>query len=427
MNRSVTGTMILSILTAAFLAIPLPADDAPAPLLYIERIEIRNAQRVSPDVVIAESRLREGQEYSEAELRDASTRLSRLPFLLSVDFALEKGTDRGRHVLVLTITETKPFFFLVDLQPYVDNGELFTTVETTGAGTTGETLALGFRWFVGRRGAVHVGFSGVGASREFTNEYAAFAVGYTQYDLFGTRAFATLNLKLPVEGYGDGALSPEVVVGVPLSANQTLTLEYEDTRFAPETRTILGQTFEERSGQRLASAKWSYNTTNEPFFPTRGTLVHATPFAAWTDRSGGTYVTETGVTRGAVHGEIYGLGVGATQFWELTDRDSVWGDLRGEWSRIDQRGAVSEFFASEHTSRYGSIGAGYSRSLWSREERANGGDSRIELTARFSNRTRRVEDENFFVPHSHDVRQVGAAWLRRTSWGTLRLGAGYAW
>ena len=85
-----TRTMILSIVAAALLSIPLAADEAPAPLLFIERIEVRNAKRVSTDVVIAESRLREGNEYSEADLRDASTRLSRLPFLLSVDFALDE-------------------------------------------------------------------------------------------------------------------------------------------------------------------------------------------------------------------------------------------------------------------------------------------------------------------------------------------------
>src|SRR6185436_10640572 len=100
-------------------ALPLAAEE---PRFFIERIEVRNARRVTPDVVIAESRLRAGHEYSEAELRDASTRLERLPFLLSVDFALEKGSERGHHVLVLTINETKPFFFFLDARPFFESG-----------------------------------------------------------------------------------------------------------------------------------------------------------------------------------------------------------------------------------------------------------------------------------------------------------------
>jgi outer membrane protein assembly factor BamA len=92
--------MLRKILLLLLLAVPLYADE---PAFFLERIEVRNQERVSPEVVIAESRLRAGQQYSEAELRDAAVRLARLPFLLSVDFSLEKGSERGRYILVLTV------------------------------------------------------------------------------------------------------------------------------------------------------------------------------------------------------------------------------------------------------------------------------------------------------------------------------------
>jgi hypothetical protein len=423
--------MILSIIAAALLSIPLTADEAPAPLLFIERIEVRNAKRVSTDVVIAESRLREGHEYSEADLRDASTRLGRLPFLLSVDFALEKGSDRGRHVLVLTINETKPFFFLIDAQPHFEGGNEFLEIDDRGRSSGGETLALGFRWFIGRRGAVHVGFAGTGTDREFAREYASFVVGYTQYDIFGTRAFATLNLKKPIEGYGEGDLSPQLVVGIPVAANQTVTLQYDETRFAPEERVIGNEVFIKQFAQRVISAKWSYNTTNEPFFPTSGTLIYVMPMIGWTDSGGSLTITSDNIFSSAGHADSYGAEAGATQYWELTDRDSVWGDVRGEWARIDSRTDfppdLPGIISSAHTATYGSVGIGYTRSLWTQEERANGGDSRVEVTGRFSNRTRRYPNFPIDLTPGRDVRQFGAAWLRRTSWGTLRLGAGYAW
>ncbi|HEV7241521.1 MAG TPA: POTRA domain-containing protein [Thermoanaerobaculia bacterium] len=420
--------MIRKLILLLLVTTPLFAED---PLYFIERIEVRNQKRVSPDVVIAESRLREGSEYSEADLRDAATRLGRLPFLLSVDFSLEKGAERGKHVLVLTVNETKPIFFLIDAVPYYEQNEPFIDVEYNDRSTGDDrNLVLGARWFLGRRGAAHIALEGVGNDRPVTREYAAFSIGYTQYDLFGTRAFATLNLKKPIEGRGEGLLSPQVVVGVPVSANQTITLQYDETRFGRETRRINGEDFDGHYSQRLFSARWSYNTTNEPFFPTSGTLVHVTPMVGTADGADVFYTfvcceppTFTAVA-GPYHRDIRGVEAGATRYWELSERGSIFGDLRGEWTRVEQRTPVEGESYNETMHDIG-LGVGYSWSLWSREERAGGGDSRLELVARFSSRDREPRDE-FFQPQ-HDVRQVSAAWLRRTSWGTLRIGAGFAW
>ena len=43
--------------------------------------------------------------------------------------------------------------------------------------------------------------------------------------LFGTRGFATVNIKHNVNG---DSISPQVVVGMPLSLNQTVTAEYDE-------------------------------------------------------------------------------------------------------------------------------------------------------------------------------------------------------
>ena len=416
-----TRKLLFLLLLAVPWAAPLAAQDAP---LFIERIEVRNHHRVSPDVVIAESRLREGHAYTEAELRDAAVRLSRLPFLLSVDFSLEKGSERGNYILVLTINETKPFFLLLDVVPYFDSDDAYVDTQFEDRIGNRETLALGFRWFVGRRGAVHVGFSGTGADREFTNEYASFVAGYTQYDLFGTRAFATLNLKRPVEGYGEGLLSPQFVLGVPVSANQTLTLEYDDSRFKGETRHVNGEDVHNQYGQKVVSARWSYNTTNEPFFPTEGTLLSATPHYAWRDGRTAFGTFPGGTVIASTHERTYGLEAGATRYRELTERSSIWGDLHGRWEHLDRRSS-SDLLANGESASSASVGIGYAYSLWSREERASG-DSRFEYTARYTNRVQR-EDPYEIFHYESDVLQVGWSWIRRSSWGTIRLGVGYAW
>jgi len=227
-EASMTRLVLTAILTAALAVSALAQDSAPA-RFFIERIEVRNNQRVSPKLIISESLLREGSEYSEADLSAASSRLARLPFLLSADFALEKGSDRGRHVLVISVTETKPFFFLVDARPTMWDDSRRTVDYDVDFGTESKDAALGFRWFVGGRGIVHVGVSARRDRQAFTTDYSAFAVGYTQYDLLGTRAFATLNIRLPFDSPAEGRISPQLVVGVPLTTNQTLTLDYEDT------------------------------------------------------------------------------------------------------------------------------------------------------------------------------------------------------
>jgi hypothetical protein len=142
---------LLSALVALLIAVPALAQQA---TFFIERIEVRKARRVSTSLIISETLLREGSEVTEEQLAAASARLTRLPFLLSAEFALEKGSDRGRHVLVINVEETKPFFFLVDTRPVLreDRGPSRFEYSDDDFGSESKDAALGFRWFVGRRG-----------------------------------------------------------------------------------------------------------------------------------------------------------------------------------------------------------------------------------------------------------------------------------
>ena len=72
------------------------AQDAVPPRFFIERIEVRDAKRVSTDVVIAESRLRQGQEYSEADLRDLEEELAD-PGAWSTPAKAERAEKRHRQ------------------------------------------------------------------------------------------------------------------------------------------------------------------------------------------------------------------------------------------------------------------------------------------------------------------------------------------
>jgi hypothetical protein len=75
---------------------------------------------------------------------------------------------------------------------------------------------------------------------------------------------------------------------------------------------------------------------------------------------------------------------------------------------------------ADHTLR-GAVTGGYSYSLWD-AERSKNGDSRLEANVRIG--TRSVTYNDYY---RIDQQQLSGSWVRRSSWGTLRLGVGYAW
>lgn len=424
--------LFLTAFTLASIAFCTLAQEAPPARFFIERIEVRNAVRVSPKIIVSESLLREGAEYSEDDLRAASARLSRLPFLLSADFAVEKGTERGRYVLVINVTETKPFFYFIDARATaVDENHPDVDYDVDPASET-QDAALGFRWFLGGRGMVHVGLTGRHDRQAFTSDYSTWAVGYTRYDILGTRAFATINLRLPIDSQIKSRISPQLVAGVPLTANQTLTLDYEDTFLRRDTGHILGTSFHRQDAERLISLAWTYNSTNQPFVPTRGTIVRVAPLWSMRDRASYHFVHPIPgppPEAYAEHENGYGVDFEAVRYWELSELNSVSAGLLAGWADVEDR-QHPQAFTSDIRWRpaYEIVRAGWSHNL--RHDDSKPGDSRIELDGRVVKRQRNVREggDAFGVsPDNEQSLQTSVSWVRRSHWGTLRIGVGYAW
>jgi outer membrane protein assembly factor BamA len=426
MIRTLTAALLLVIAGSA------AADDSAPPRYVIERIEVKNAHHVSPDVIIAESRLHAGETYTEADLRDAAARLTRLPFLLSADFALQKGTERGQHLLVITVSETKPFFFSLDIRPLIDDPGLRADYsDRIGQGPNHGTA--GGRVFVGRRGAFHAAVSSSDVNRDFFDNYSTFDVGYTQYDLFGTSAFATLSLRRTVGQRGTDDISPELVAGVPLTANQTLTFQGASTTLASiaysrvfANNFLTTETIKSEEKQRIVSITWSYNTTNHPFLPTRGTVVSVTPRIAWSDLDqNSTFSTGAPTKLASLDNRSRALALDAARYFELSDRNSISG--KAFLSRSTTKWDSTEFGRVDGHATRAAFEVGFSRSLFA-PARENG-DSRVEVSFRAGTIDEDVDDAKRFPQNLRDdnIRQLGTSWVRRTPWGTLRLGFGYAW
>ncbi|MCP4896454.1 MAG: hypothetical protein GY906_05715, partial [bacterium] len=73
----------------------------------IEEIRFEGLHLVSERIVLAESLLKAGTTYSETELQHAVRRIRRLPSVLTVDFRLDRGTERGRYRLIVSVEETR--------------------------------------------------------------------------------------------------------------------------------------------------------------------------------------------------------------------------------------------------------------------------------------------------------------------------------
>jgi surface antigen-like variable number repeat protein len=415
--RNLFAAVLLSIAVAP----PLAAQETS---FFIESIDIRGIDRISRDVLLYELRLPPGKTYSERELREANDRINRLAYVLSADFALEKGTDRGKYVLVIHVNETRVFFFGADLRVFYLRLPYARVDYTDSIGQPDQAVSLGWRFFVGKRGAVHFGLDGQSDNR-YTRNYTAFAIGYTQYDLFGTRAFATVNIRKPID-QGDAPLAPQVVVGMPLTPRQTLTLQYDQVRLRPSVDLLVSvdpithARFTHVTGQRVLKATWSYNTTNNPFFPTKGTLFTVTPLAVWIDDS----LPPTPFLPPSLsgHANTAALDGAVRQWFESTDRDS--------WSAGVEAGLAHTavtFVGGSDSQNYwdAALTGSYSHSLWSRERAAFGGDNRLEADFRV-----RVRDyRSTALPGTHQFRQgqASVSWARRNAWGVWRLGLGYAW
>ena len=421
--------LTLIALLAAALAGRAAADDAATPRFFIEQIDIRNVVRVPAAIVKSESLLREGSEYTEDELRAAAARLTRLPFLTAVDFALEKGSERGRHVLVINVTEAKPFFFLIDAPLTVHTERQESVDFDIDPDINPDSVALGFRWFLGGHGVVHLGLTARHDRQEFTSDYSAAAIGYTRYDLFGTHAFATVNLRVPLDSPERGSISPQLVAGIPLTTRQTLTLDYEDTIFRRTASRIFGVAYGRTDAQRLISFTWTYNSTDQPFVPRRGSILRIAPLYSMRDRAAIGFI-DLNPTPYAQHVNGFGVDVDALRYWEVSPRNSVSAGALAGWANVDDR--VEPATLRVHEVRwkpsYEVAQVGLSHDL--RRDESQSGDSRLELEARVIRRQREVTrgDEGFGrTPNDQMAYQASARWVRRSSWGVLRLGFGYSW
>jgi len=303
----------MAVVAISVAAVRLSAD--PLPLFLIESIEVEGGSRAADRIVIAESRLHLMQTYGESDLRAAMARIQRLPFIVSTDFRLAKGTAPGRYALIIRIRRMTPFF--LDAETNAQWVHL-TRVETTPSG--------GFRFVsrIARRDENHViagarVFTGANGVLTATGERVSlrndrYTLTFSEYDLFGTRASITAiasYLESPGAVRSGDPLARndwhhrdnvtfEIIGVLPITGSDSLRAAWQHEELPGRYNAISpsdGQfhyvltSLPEISKERF----WIHDTTNDPLMPARGTR--------WT--LGGTRVSAPTTTTTSVGGVQY--------------------------------------------------------------------------------------------------------------------------
>jgi hypothetical protein len=251
------------------------------PRFAIEAIEVEGLRRASSDIVISESTLVPGREYSEEELRQAVYRINRLPFVVQARFSLRKGSSRGLYVLVVEVEETERLFFGLDERMVVSKAHPAFSDDRFIFSDWAETSA-GARQFVGARGVLYGSVTetlrgllshGLG----WDGSQGVVTLGYTQYGLLdrplSLSMAATWQLETETLGYSVG-------LGLQLPRSHSLRLEVVGSEADDGTEPCLIDAQTQISGlcrgsdsSWKTSLEWRWDTTDDIVLPSRGRLI----------------------------------------------------------------------------------------------------------------------------------------------------------
>ncbi|HEX8254534.1 MAG TPA: hypothetical protein VF846_15425 [Thermoanaerobaculia bacterium] len=405
---------LLAVLLASF-ARAQPAEDA-RPRFTIDAIKVTGLRYASERVIVAETRLRPGRAYTEAELHAGAARAARLPFVVRIDLRLERGEARGAYQLLIAVTEAKPVFVGGALQ---DGGDRDDDVET---------VTLGSRLFAGRSGVFHAAASAGGDG--------GFEVGYTQYDLFGTGVFAAATLEHRAITVGETDRSPDafvddldlgerltmrVVAGIPIGGNHALRASWTREPTVLRNADLVGEEpflLDHVTTQELA---YIYDSTDDPLVPSSGTSLVGTAAL----RSGPLLLVRSEVgppLRGDY--ERPSFSVDARKHWRLAPRHSA---SAAAVIRHVQRASDTRFGPQTATAHRVSLGGAYAFTIWGEDRPHRFGDLRVEAGAGYKflrqSTPRLIEEtdvlETVRVSRSTPTAFVGLVY--RSPWAVIRV------
>ncbi|MDJ0838043.1 MAG: BamA/TamA family outer membrane protein [Acidobacteriota bacterium] len=324
--------------------------DPAASGFLIETIRFVGLRSDSESILRSSLLLEEGKVYAEEDLARGKYRLERLTFVHKVAFELGKGSKRGAYQLIITIEETRRWFWAY-LLDYVflekDYQSNFPALSQPPSNDTprGNALIFGWRWFPGSNGELSV----FGPYRP--------GIQYTHYNLFNRHVVGSLTFQLP-SGYGknfsdfpeSGSLA-EVEADSSYGATLSLSLPYKRHHLFNLTYQLNGGKIDYINpvGQFIidhpdttfrnhrTELSWTYDSKDHPLFPTSGMQLKA---SALLDREFRDVDDQSGpVTKARVRIPYRQLVLNTGQatvtgqkYWSLPGEKTAALELGGSWS-----------------------------------------------------------------------------------------------
>lgn len=425
---------------------------------FIETIVIEGLQRASPQLLVNQSLLEEGQVYTESELRDAVHRVERLPFVLRADFSLRRGSERGRYQLAMAVEETRRFFF----------GENLVVTRLTNS-VNFDSSFLFREWTISPGGLVGMRFF-QGDSNVFFVSAAGdrgFQAGWSRYGVFGGRGVVSLALEDGRDGIVEvfplgidptfsswrsdsGAESVRLALGMPLGSRTGLRAEARALRDDQGSRrNLVGDdisargTLDYRDLERYEiEVAWTYDTTDDPVFPGRGLQVDVA--LDWQSLDADLFALEPGLFEPSIdlppgigaelpstHSEQVRAAVTVAQHWRLAPRLSTSLGARvaiglGEVDNLpilsslrDGETIVLELVSEDLELFETQLSVTGSIDLWGPRRTRTRGDLRLELGATFG--YDRTSPSLELADNPLYRKTLSSAVVFRNSWGLFRF------
>lgn len=380
------------------------------PNFLIERIVVEGlAHESARQIVLSESLLAEGGTYSEPQLRDAVSRVKRLPFVVDADMALRKGSERGAYELVITVEAAKPVAFALDVDVFYFDRPYLPDAADYNEFAAGAAFTVSARKFVGARGLLF------GSLQAYDDDLGigTFQLGYTRYGLFGAGSYASAALSSAVgDEHDEGNLQASAQVGIPITGNHALRASAAWT--STERRfDFFGGFSETQLEAWRGELEWIYDSTDDPLFATSGRRItgsgaYGSSRITHRDRHGGNDFDQR------FSNDSWLLSAQGRQYRPITPKQSLgFGAGATHLESFDVTGSSTEVY----------LEAIHAFNVWDfaiRQRR--GGDLRLETVLRVdaSHYSSEFEDD-------YDTRdaQLRTSLLFRNAWGVYRLGFSY--
>jgi len=397
------------LLVAVVMAPGVARAENDAPSFFIEKITVET-ERLSPEIVVSESLLREGREYAENELREAVHRINRLPFVLLAEFSLRKGSERGRYELVVKVSETRRWFFQLGLA-YVLN-DPFDRFQQVGeiddrfrVEDDDADALIGRRFAVGRRGLLFASFA---------SEDGLFAIGYQRYNLWDRNIL--FSVTVAGDGGGDAVGKSRAVraqLGIPLRGNHALRLL---TGWNEEEARLFHLAGGFESQKLETEVAWVFNSRDDPVLPREGSLFEAGLTWLRTDDRQDFLDLDGGLVRVANTERQLGAIGTAARHWPLGNRQSVSAGIGGF---VGDSFAGSTLFEVEAQ-------VGHQVFLLRNLEAGKWREMRFETSLSGLRQEFSSGDPAFGLPTTLDGWRLRAGLTYRSGWGLFRLVVDYA-